>query len=493
MIVAMLAAVMLPLAAVASASWVHEWIWTPFRLVQSCKRQGIAGFTVFQASHWAKNDFALSWRLLNSVQKHGQIFYMRFGKYVRLIVHDAAFIQQVLVQNADCYEKPSFVTALQILGAGLFSASGNGWERQRQLFGQSFLLKELKNHFQAIGRYTAEEMESWNESLSKKDEIDIHKRFLGLTVKLIGHIAFGENIETNAVPDIYKRFDRYLHNYKSLLCNPCFNFPGYSIFHRQKRKQIMEDEKDLLILMKGFLKKRKSQVSSLPEGVKQELLLDLMIKSECRSKDFNEKLMLDNIATILLAGHETTASLLTWTVYLLAIHPLWQERARAEISHMLKVQELDWKQMSQLKTLNMILWESLRLFPPQSFIGRSCVLENRVQNIVIPKKMEVIVPVSSLHRDKQLWGEDADEFRPSRFANGINKASKNPVSFLPFGLGPRTCIGQSLALLEARIILSSMIQKYTWELSPDYQHCPDVTLTLQPKFGMPIILEHARQ
>lgn len=255
----------------------------------------------------------------------------------------------------------------------------------------------------------------------------------------------------------------------------------------------MEDEKDLLILMKGFLKKRKSQVSSLPEGVKQELLLDLMIKSECRSKDFNEKLMLDNIATILLAGHETTASLLTWTVYLLAIHPLWQERARAEISHMLKVQELDWKQMSQLKTLNMILWESLRLFPPQSFIGRSCVLENRVQNIVIPKKMEVIVPVSSLHRDKQLWGEDADEFRPSRFANGINKASKNPVSFLPFGLGPRTCIGQSLALLEARIILSSMIQKYTWELSPDYQHCPDVTLTLQPKFGMPIILEHARQ
>lgn len=478
-------ALLLPLLAVASFSWALQWIWTPFWLVRSCKRQGIPGFTVFRASHLVKNNFASAWEMLNSIQSNGNIFYIRFGKFVRLIVLDPVFIQQVLVHNADCYEKPSFVKALELLGNGLFRTSGSRWERQRQLFGQCFLSKELKGHFEGIKTCATGEMENWDADLySKKDEIDIHKKFLALTVKLIGLIAFGENIDSSSAADIFERFDSYLHNHKRLLCNPCYGLPGYS----QKNKQIMEDEHHLLLLIKEFLKRRRSQAASSIEGSSKELLIDLMINSESKKEEFSKELTIDNSATFLLAGHETTASLLTWTVYLLALHPLWQERARAEISQILEVQDLDWKTLSQFKTLNMILWESLRLFPPQSIIGRFCVRENTVQNILIPEKMEVIVPVSALHRDKEVWGEDSDEFRPARFANGIKQACKNPLSFLPFGVGPRTCIGQSLAFLEARIILSFMIQKYSWELSPSYQHCPDVTLTLQPRFGMPIIL-----
>lgn len=478
MIVVATVLLLLLLLLLGAAALVVEWVWTPWRLVRACRRQGIPGFSVLRlrASHLAEGS---TWNLLNSIENHGKIFYVRFGKFVRLIVLDPLIIQQVLVQNADCYEKPSFVTALGILGAGVFSANGKDWMSQRQLFGKCLLMKELKNHFEVIERCTKDEVERWN--VLDTEEVDIHKRFLALTVKLIGHVVFGERIEGETASTIFEGFNRYLHNYKKLLCNPFFNFFGYS----WKSKQIIEDENLLLSVITGLVNKGKQQAVSYLESTKQGLMLDLMILRARETEDFSHKLVLDNSATFLLAGHETTANLLAWTVYLLATHPSWQERARAEVQG---VKDLDLKQMIQLKTLGMILWESLRLFPPQPIIGRLCRRENTVHGVLVPEKMEVIASVSALHRNKDVWGEDSEEFKPSRFANGINKASKNPLSFLPFGSGPRTCIGQSLAFLEARVILYFMLQKYSWELSPSYQHCPDVTLTLQPRFGMPIIL-----
>lgn len=404
------------------------------------------------------------------------MFFVRFGKLVRLVALDPLTVQQILIQNADCYEKASFVTALGILGNGVFSASGKTWTYQRQHLGHCFYMRELKDHFETIKRITKDELESW--IVLDTEVVDVHKLFLTLTVKLIGHVVFGASIENKTASTIFKRFDSYLHQYKNLFCSPFFNFFGYS----WKSKQIFEDEKHLLTEIKELVSARHALHH---DSSKQALAIDLMIEMAKDSQDLNADLVLGNSATLLLAGHETTASLVTWTVYLLGTHSFWQEQARAEVQG---VEDLDVKKVSQLKALGMILWESLRLFPPQPIIGRRCMRENTVQGVVIPKDIEVVAFVSSIHRNKDVWGEDSDEFKPSRFANGINKACKTPSSFLPFGSGPRTCLGQSLALLEAKVILYFMLKNYSWEISPDYQHCPDVTLTLQPRFGLPIIL-----
>jgi cytochrome P450 len=244
-----------------------------------------------------------------------------------------------------------------------------------------------------------------------------------------------------------------------------------------------------------MIKRRKERlVSNKGAGLAmQARALDAMINGAAtgakEGMNFTEKQVIDNGTTLLLAGHETTANLLTWTVYLLAVHREWQERARVEAKGL---ETLDFKQVSQLKTISMILWESLRLFPPQPVIGRVCVRENVAGGLLIPEKMETITSLLALHCNPDVWGDDAEEFKPKRFANGINKACKNSSAFLPFGLGPRTCIGQSLALLEARVILYFMLKTYSWELSPAYRHAPDVTLTLQPGFGMPIVLTRER-
>eukprot|EP00250_Pteridium_aquilinum_P013432 c21339_g1_i1 orf=78-1574(-) len=476
-------ATMLLMVATAAAAAAVGWgwwrcIWRPWRLVQACTKQGIPGFTRFrlQTSFYAEGS---SWHLLNSIQKHGKMFYVRFGRLVSLIVLDPLAVQKILVQNAECYEKASFVTALGILGNGVFSASGKDWMHQRQLLGHCFLMRELKDHFETIKKSTKDEVESW--TVLDTEIVDVHKLFLTLTVKLICHVVFGESIEKKAASTIFERFDSYLHQYKKLFCSPFFGFFGYS----WKSKQIMEDEKHLLTAVKKLVGDRKQKLVQYHKSSKERLAIDLMIEKARDSEDFNPNLVLDNSVTFLLAGHETTANLLTWTVYLLGTHLHWQEQARSEIQG---VEDLDVKKMSQLKTLGMILWESLRLFPPQPIIGRRCMHENIVQGVVIPKGIELIASVSAMHRDKDVWGEDSEEFKPARFANGINKACKNPSSFLPFGSGPRTCVGQSLALLEAKIILYYMLKKYSWEISPSYQHCPDVTLTLQPRFGLPVIL-----
>lgn len=469
MMVAAAAAVMM------SWAWWH-CIWRPSRLVQACTKQGILGFTLFrlQTSFYAEGS---SWNLLKNLQKHGKLFYVRFGKYVSLIVLDPFIIQQVL-QNAECYEKASYVTALGILGNGVFSASGKDWFEQRQLLSHCFLMKELKNHFETF-KSVKDEVERW--TVLDTEIMDVHKLFLTLTVKMICKVAFGENIEEKAASTIFQKFDSYLHQYKKIFGTPLYSFFGYSL----KSKQIKEDEEQLLTAIKELVSERERKLGHHQERNEQGLAIDLIMEKARGKLEFRGNIVFDNSATLLLAGHETTANLLTWTVYLLGTHLQWQEQARAEVW---EIEDLDVKQVSQFKTLGSILWESLRLYPPQPIIGRRCTRENIVEGVVIPEGIEVIASVSSMHRNKDVWGEDSEEFKPSRFAKGINRACKNPASFLPFGAGPRTCIGQSLALLEAKVILYYMLKTYSWEISPSYQHCPDVTLTLQPQFGLPIIL-----
>ncbi|KAI5072399.1 hypothetical protein GOP47_0012505 [Adiantum capillus-veneris] len=472
----MMVAMMMVVAA-AAVGW-GWWLsfWKPSQLLYACTRQGICGFTLspLQSVDCAEGR---SWILLNSIQRHGKMFYVKLGKVVSLVVLDPLSVQQLLTQNADCYAKGLFVRALGILGNGVFSSSGSEWMDQRQLLGHCFFMRELKDHFETIQEAAKNHVECW--SALATEVVDVHKLFLELTVGLICEIAIGESIEKKIAIMIFERFNSYLNKYRQRVCSPFYSFFGY----RWKSQYIMEDEKHLLTTIKELVCKREQTLNS--RSSKEGLAIDLLIERAQGKENSNPSLVIDNTSTLILAGHETTANLLTWTVYLLGTHLNWQEEARSEAQGII---ELDMKNMSQLKILGMILWESLRLYPPQPIIARRCMRENTVSDIIIPKGLEVIIPVSAMHRNKDVWGQDSEEFKPGRFANGINKACKVPSSFLPFGSGPRTCIGQTLALLEAKVTLYHMLKNYSWEISPGYQHCPDVTLTLQPLFGMPIIL-----
>lgn len=139
--------------------------------------------------------------------------------------------------------------------------------------------------------------------------------------------------------------------------------------------------------------------------------------------------------------------------------------------------------------LNMIVTEALRLYPPVIAMIRRARVDVELGGYKIPKGTELLIPILALHHDQAIWGNDANEFNPSRFADGVARASKHPFALIPFGLGVRTCIGQNLAILQAKMALAIILQRFRFRLSPTYQHAPTVLMLLYPQHGAPLMFD----
>lgn len=138
----------------------------------------------------------------------------------------------------------------------------------------------------------------------------------------------------------------------------------------------------------------------------------------------------------------------------------------------------------------MILNETLRLYPPVVATIRRAKADVELGGCKVPQGTELLIPILAVHHDQSIWGNDANEFNPDRFSEGVARAAKHPVAFMPFSLGARTCIGQNLAILQAKLTIAIMLQRFSFKLSPRYQHAPTVLMLLYPQYGAPIIFRH---
>ncbi|KAJ4730590.1 Cytochrome P450 714C3 [Rhynchospora pubera] len=139
--------------------------------------------------------------------------------------------------------------------------------------------------------------------------------------------------------------------------------------------------------------------------------------------------------------------------------------------------------------MNMVIQETFRLIPPLSFILRETTHDLKLQNINVPKGTFIQINIPMLHRDVDLWGPDAEVFNPNRFANGISGACKYPHMYAPFGFGPRICAGQHLAMVELKIVLSLLLMRFSFDLSPNYVHSPSYKMTVEPQHDLPLIVK----
>ncbi|OVA02198.1 Cytochrome P450 [Macleaya cordata] len=260
--------------------------------------------------------------------------------------------------------------------------------------------------------------------------------------------------------------------------------PGLSHLPTKNNRTIWRLEKEIASLILKLVNERR-------EAKSEKDLLQMILegaKNADSGLENTDRFIVDNCKNIYFAGHETTATTASWILILLASHPEWQTRVRAEVEQVCASCLPDANMLRKMKTLTMVIQETLRLYPPAAFVTREPFEDITISDIRVPKGVNIWVPIIKLHQDPKIWGPEAHKFNPDRFAHGIAGACMAPQVYIPFGVGPRTCLGQNLAMTQLKILLSLIISKFSFTLSLNYRHSPAFKLVIEPEHGVDLVI-----
>ncbi|KAG9455259.1 hypothetical protein H6P81_008163 [Aristolochia fimbriata] len=488
--------------------------WKPKRLEKLLKDQGIVGPRYKLLYGNLKENAALNREaqskpmgfshniiprvsplLHRTVEKYGNMSLMWIGTQPRVIILDPEIIKDVLSNKFGHFEKPSLNPLTKLLATGLSDYEGEKWAKHRRILNPAFHLEQIKGMVPAFYTSCMEMISRWDDMMNAGEgscEVDVWADFQNLTGDVISRTAFGSNYHEGR--PIFKLQSEQADLALKAFLSPYF--PGLQYLPTKDNRRRREIHKLVTALLKAIVEKKEKAMKLDPEISSQNDLLGLLLESNLKesqqgggSKVMTLEDVIEECKLFYFAGQETTSILLTWTMVVLSMHPEWQNRAREEVLKLFGKNKPDSDGLAHLKIMTMILYEVLRLYPPVAILVRSTYKEMKLGGITFPPGVELALPTLSLHNDKELWGEDAEEFNPQRFAGGVSKAAKHHTAFFPFGWGPRICIGQNFALTEAKMALSMILQQFSWfELSPSYAHAPVTVFTLRTQHGAQIIL-----
>ncbi|XP_028763685.1 11-oxo-beta-amyrin 30-oxidase-like [Neltuma alba] len=428
------------------------------------------------------------------VNKHGKNSFMWWGPTPRLVIMDPALIRDMFNRNYD-FIKPPMIPITQYISSGLAFYDGDKWAKHRKIVNPAFNLEHLKAVIPIVFQSCNDMMKKWENMLSPTDEtceVDLWPWLKNLTREVISRAAFGSSYEEG------KQIFNLLTEQAELVMSNVqkHHIPLWRFVPSKENKRMKEIDRHVEATLEYIINK-KEEAMKVVETTKDNLLGMLL---ESNHKEIEEqgnkknvglsmKDVIDECKLFYIAGQETTSALLVWTMMLLSKYPDWQARAREEVLRVFGNERPDFDALGRLKIVTMILYEVLRLYPPIVGVDRYVEKDMKLGKLFVPGGVQICIPILMMHHDQQLWGDDAKEFKPDRFSEGISKASKcTPVAFFAFGGGPRICIGQNFALLEAKMALSLILQRFSFELSPTYSHALTTVATLQPQHGVQVIL-----
>ncbi|KAK1438009.1 hypothetical protein QVD17_03810 [Tagetes erecta] len=421
----------------------------------------------------------------------GSIFFTWMGPRPMVHITDPPLIRQMLANyNQFQKQKPSNPLA-RLLGKGLVDADADQWVKHRKIITPAFHVEKLKLMLPAFHISCSELINKW-EGLTKGKscEVDVYPHLQTMTSDVISRTAFGSSYEEGR-----RIFELQVELSKLVIESiRSMYIPGSRFLPTKKHRRIKEIDREVTGSIRKIINKRVSALET-EKSSKEDLLGLLLDSNEKEMKQEGNKnfgLTIDEVIEecklFYFAGQETTANLLVWTMIMLGQHVNWQDRARDEVLKVFGDRKPDIDGLNHLKTINMIFHEVLRLYPPGEALGRTVHEETKIGNIILPSGSLIMLHLMLLHYDADIWGDDVNEFNPERFAEGVSKATNGQHTYFPFGGGPRTCIGQAFAILEAKLALAMILRRFSFELSPAYTHAPHTILTLQPQFGAQLIL-----
>ncbi|KAK1419749.1 hypothetical protein QVD17_29055 [Tagetes erecta] len=429
-----------------------------------------------------------------SITTLGKSCYTWMGTKPVVHVSNPTLIREILA-NYNKYQKPRGGNPLsKLLARGLVDVEGDQWVKHRKIINPAFHLEKLKHMVPAFYVSCSEMIDKWEKILSEErsSEVDVWPYLQTFSSDVISRTAFGSSFEEGR--KIFE-LQRELGGLIIKAINSVY-IPGLRFLPTKNNKRMKEIDQQVKDSIKSIIDKR---VVAMKAGeASHDDLLGILLHSnykeikQCENNNFGLSIedIIEECKLFYFAGQETTGNMLVWTMILLAKHSEWQARAREEVLRVFGDIKPNVDGLSQLKIINIIFNEVLRLYSPAVILRRMIHDETKLDNLTLPAGSIIQINTLILHHDKDTWGEDVNEFKPERFSEGVSQVTKGQVVYLPFGGGPRICIGQNFALLEAKMALAMILQRFSFELSFSYSHAPYTMLTLQPQFGAHLILHN---
>ncbi|XBJ25469.1 hypothetical protein VPH35_003117 [Triticum aestivum] len=347
-------------------------------------------------------------------------------------------------------------------GEGLVGLTGEKWAHHRRVISPAFNMERVKVWIPEMSAIASSMLDKWavQGGTHTEFEIDASKKFQTLSSDVISCVAFGSSYEEGK-----RVFQLQEEQIKlALLAMRTFYFPGFRFVPTKKNRRRHSLNQEIRSSLRKLIETngRKCEDS--------KNLLGLMLSASKTDNGFKMGIeeIIDECKTFYFAGKETTANLLTWATLLSALHKEWQDKARDEVHQ-----------------VNMVLKETLRLYPPALSLSRTATKDVKLGKPDIPAGMQLNLPLVDIHHDVDIWGADAEEFDPSRFADD---KSYHLGAYFPFGIGPAICVGQNIAMVEAKLVIAMVLQRFVIDVSPSYVHAPMMVMTLQPQYGAQVLV-----
>jgi cytochrome P450 len=412
--------------------------------------------------------------LVRIAREYGDIVQIRLPGLPALMLSHPADIEQVLRGDHRNFIKDKVTRSMSgLLGQGLLTSEGDFWRRQRQLVQPAFQSQQLQRYADVMVDHAVRMTAEWREG----QPLCMFREMSRLTARIVAQTLFNAQVDdvaadvTAAVEDVMAHF-----------ANPAMSFSRLGAWlPTPSRRRFDRARRRLDEIIHDIIRQRRSG-----DHDPGDLLGRLLAAVDEAGGRMTDAQLRDELITLFLAGHETTSLALSFTFYLLALHPAAAERLEAELDAVVGDRPPTASDVPRLSFADCVVRESMRLYPPAWSIAREAVADCRIGEYDIPRGTQLWPVQWVVHHDAR-WFDDPYAFRPERWED--DRARNLPrCAYFPFGDGPRSCIGQSFAMLEAVLILAVIARRWRPELRPGFELQLAPSITLRPRAGIPMIV-----